>query len=249
MLFRRALWISSVFSALFSVGCVTAPPKPTLPLPPPFVTVPVPSPAVPVRGPALVALEPKDFPDFEDDVDTDSLHAAILQSLAYYQTLPEDQVFALGTDTYTVLDMKVSMTELKELLESAPNRKEWLAGVASNFMVYQSIGADPERTVVFSSYYEPLIPARPARTEKYRFPLYGRPPDLVDVDLSRFDAAYPGAHISGRREGRSLLPYPTRADIDGRQVLAPAGLEIGCAMDPLDVLDLQIEGSGWLDLK
>ena len=42
--------------------------------------------------------------------------------------------------------------------------------------------------------------------------------------------------------------YPTRADIDSRKILADQGLEIAWAKDPLEVLDLQIEGSGWLDL-
>ncbi len=143
--------------------------------------------------------------------------------------------------------MAESVDYLKNLLESTSDRKEWLKVLSSSFTVYQSIGADPQKTVIFSSYYEPLIPVQQTRTEKYRFPLYGRPPDLMDVDLSRFDAVYHGAHISGRREGRSLVPYSTRADIDEKKVLERSGLEIAWAKDPLDVLDLQIEGSGWLD--
>ena len=114
-------------------------------------------------------------------------------------------------------------------------------------MVYQSVGVDLDRTVVFSSYYEPTIPARAARDDRYKFPLYARPGDLVDADLSLFDSSYQGVRISGHREGRALVPYPARADIDGRKILQHQGLEIAWAKDPLDVLDLQTEGSGWLD--
>ena len=101
--------------------------------------------------------------------------------------------------------------------------------------------------MVFSSYYEPTISARTAKDSTYRYPLYARPPDLVDVNLGLFDPAYQGARISGRREGNDLVPYPARADIDSGGILREKGLEIAWAKDPADVLDLQIEGSGWLD--
>ena len=92
-----------------------------------------------------------------------------------------------------------------------------------------------------------MISVRLTPDKKYRFPLYARPPDLVDVDLSAFDGAYQGMRVSGRREGQKIVPYPTRADIDSRMILHAKGLEIAWSKDPLDILDLQIEGSGWLD--
>ncbi len=231
----------TVWVVLFFSGCVTVPPKPA-------VLVPAPAPAAVSRYSALVQLRPDEVPAFEDDIDTASLHAAVLQSFAYYQSLPDKQLFVLGNDTYTAQELAASMAFVSVLLENSPEPKDWLAVLKSTFTVYQSVGTDPEKTVVFSSYYEPRIPARAARDKIYRFPLYGRPPDLVDVDLSLFDPAYQGMHVSGRREGRMLLPYPTRSDIDGRKILESAGLEIAWAKDPIDVLDLQIEGSGWLDL-
>jgi membrane-bound lytic murein transglycosylase A len=44
------------------------------------------------------------------------------------------------------------------------------------------------------------------------------------------------------------MPYPTRSDIDSGNELRGQGLELAWAKDPAEVLDLQIEGSGWLDL-
>ena len=110
------------------------------------------------------------------------------------------------------------------------------------------MGTDADRTVTFSSYYEPTIAARLEKDSVYKYPLYARPPDLIDVNLSLFDPVYQGARVVGRREGQTLVPYPTRADIDSRKILGDMGLEIAWAKDPLDILDLQIEGSGWLDL-
>jgi membrane-bound lytic murein transglycosylase A len=231
---------SLFYGGLFFVGgCVSAPPKPA-PLVPP-APIPV------SRYSALEKVEEANLPAFEDDADTASLHTAILESFVYYQSLPDNQLFVLGHDTYTVQDMIASMASLSILLENSPNPKEWVPVLQSSFTVYQSVGADPDKTVVFSSYYEPAISVRLTPNKTYRYPLYGRPPDLVDVDLSLFDSAYQGIHVSGRREGRALFPYPTRTEIDGKKILQHSGLEIAWAKNPMDVLDLQIEGSGWLD--
>ena len=78
--------------------------------------------------------------------------------------------------------------------------------------------------------------------------MYGRPDDLVDVDLGLFSPAYRRARISGRRAGERLIPYYTREEIDSKKQLAGQNLEIAWAKDPADIFFLQIEGSGWLDL-
>jgi membrane-bound lytic murein transglycosylase A len=175
-----------------------------------------------------------------------TLRAAALQSLAYYQGLPENQLFILGNDTYTAKDLAESMSTLASSLETA--LPDWLVRLENSFIVYQSVGVDSDRTVIFSSYYEPSIPARLAKDSVYRYPIYARPPDLVDVNLGLFDPAYEGARIAGRRDGNNLVPYPTRSEIDSGKILEGQGLELAWAKDPSDILDLQIEGSGWLDL-
>ena len=221
----------------FLVGCVTVPPKPSVVTPPP---------AVVTRYSALVRLDPGEVPHFADDVDPSTLRTAALQSLSYFQNLPDNQLFILGNDSYTAKDMSESMVSLAALLESPSS--DWVARLGNSFAVYQSVGVDPDKTVVFSSYYEPAIPARLVKNPVYRYPLYVRPPDLIDVDLGLFDPVYVGARLAGRREGSNLVPYPTRSDIDSGRLLKGQGLELAWAKDPVDILDLQIEGSGWLDL-
>jgi membrane-bound lytic murein transglycosylase A len=120
--------------------------------------------------------------------------------------------------------------------------------VASDFTVYQSSGKDERRTVTFSAYYEPTLAARFARSAEFRFPIYGRPNDLIDVELGQFDPSLQGMRIAGRREGRQLVPYATRGDIDSRGYLKGERREIAWARDPVDIFYLQVEGSGWLDV-
>jgi len=227
----------------FLAGCVTAPPRaPVVSIPP----APAAPPAAVSRSAALVRLDAGQFPSFIDDFDTSTLHAAALESLNYFQILPENQVFVLGNDSYTAKDLGDSMQSLATLLETSSTT--WIAALQNSFVVYQSVGVDPDRTVVFSSYYEPSIPARLTKDSVYRYPLYARPPDLIDVNLGQFDPAYEGARIAGRRQNNNLVPYPTRSDIDSGGVLHGQGLELAWAKDPEAILDLQIEGSGWLDL-
>ena len=219
-------------------GCVTLHRQPVTPTAPNVTAL---------RPSALVRLNPEDIPLFEDDLDTASLRAAALQSLSYYRSLPQSQLFVLGIDSYTAHDLADSMAAFAALLESLPAPRGWDTAIRQGYAVYQSAGTDPEKTVVFSSYYEPTIAARPAKDPVYQFPFYARPPDLVDVDLGLFDPAYQGARLAGRRAGRALVPYATREDIDSEGALRGKNLEIAWAKDPMEVLDLQIEGSGWLD--
>jgi len=233
-MFRTRVYGLLLFLALLA-GCATVPQKPASP--PPIFS----------RFSSLLRVDPHEVTLFEDDLDTDSLRTAALQSRAYFLGLPDNQLFILGKDTYTVEDMAASMTALVQLLDGFADPKGWVPALCNSFAVYQSVGTDPERTVVFSSYYEPSIPVRQARDASYRYPLYARPNDLVSVDLGLFDETWQGARLSGHVQGRALAPYPTRADIDSGGILKNKGLELAWAKNPLDVLDLQIEGSGWLD--
>lgn len=220
-------------------GCATAPPRPQIVTPPPIVS----------RYAALVRLEPGQVPHFKDDLDGATLRRAAASSLEYYRNLPnKDQLFILGKDTYTVDDLTHSMEYLMETIDRSSQPEQWLGVLNSEYTVYQSIGTDADRTVVFTSYFEPTISARLSPDDIYRFPLYGRPADLLDVDLGQFDPNYQGARVVGRREGRQVVPYLRRSEIDGLKMLGSQGLELAWAKDSFDVLDLQIEGSGWLDL-
>jgi membrane-bound lytic murein transglycosylase A len=233
----NSLKIVTFFVLLALAGCVTVPPRPPAPPAPPAVK----------RFSSLVKLSPAAWPTLADDCDKDSLRLAALQSAAYYRGLPADRLFILGNDTYTAKDLAVSVESLVHLLDGSSEPQGWIHALPETFELYQSVGSDADRQVTFSSYYEPTVRVKLQPDEHYRYPLYARPPDLIDVDLGLFDSAYEGARVAGRREGKNLVPYSTRADIDSRRVLKGQNLELSWAKNPLDVLDLQIEGSGWLD--
>ena len=196
----------------------------------------------------MIRLAIDQVPAFDDDADTASLRSAALQSKAYYQRLPATQNFRFGSENFSAQDLIDTMDTLVALIDGATTKTDWLNSLAQHFWIYQSVGVDARRTVTFSSYYEPTISARLLPDAIYKYPLYTRPSDLIDVDLSLFNSALAGTRIVGHVVGRSLQPYYTREDIDSERVLKGERLEIAYARNPLDIFFLQVEGSGWLDV-
>jgi membrane-bound lytic murein transglycosylase A len=98
-----------------------------------------------------------------------------------------------------------------------------------------------------TGYYEPEIAGSRTATPGFTVPVYGRPPDLVEVDLGKFAADLNGRKLRGRLVGTAIVPYPSRADIMAG-ALAGKGLEIAWAADPFEAFFLEIQGSGRLKL-
>jgi membrane-bound lytic murein transglycosylase A len=101
---------------------------------------------------------------------------------------------------------------------------------------------------LFTGYYEPLLHGSRTRHGRFTVPLYGRPPELVMVDLGRFRDDLRGKRIAGRVEAGALVPYPDRKAIDDG-VLAGRKLEIVWVDDPVEAFFLQVQGSGRVELE
>ncbi|MCW4461220.1 murein transglycosylase A [Sphingomonas sp. BT-65] len=98
-----------------------------------------------------------------------------------------------------------------------------------------------------TGYYEPEIAGSRTRRSGYETPIYGRPADLIDVDLGTFSDNLKGRSIRGRVDGTKFVPYHDRTAIE-QGALAGRGLEIAWAADPVELFFLQIQGSGRLRL-
>ncbi|WP_423604045.1 murein transglycosylase A [Sphingomonas sp. MS122] len=98
-----------------------------------------------------------------------------------------------------------------------------------------------------TGYYEPEIAGSRTRRPGYETPIYGRPADLIDVDLGTFSDNLKGRSIRGRVDGTKFVPYHDRTAIE-QGALAGRGLEIAWAADPVELFFLQIQGSGRLRL-
>ena len=98
-----------------------------------------------------------------------------------------------------------------------------------------------------TGYYIPEIAASRDRRSGYDTPIYGRPDDLVDVDLGQFAPDLKGRKIRGRVDRTNFIPYYDRTQIVGGAIDTRAPI-LAWAADPVEFFFLQIQGSGLLRL-
>jgi membrane-bound lytic murein transglycosylase A len=99
------------------------------------------------------------------------------------------------------------------------------------------------RSGLVTGYYEPLLRGSRTPGKKYRFPLYAPPDDLLTIELGDVYPELKNMRLRGRIDGRRVLPYWSRADIDGGR--APlAGKELVWVDDAVEAFFLEIQGSG-----
>ena len=203
---------------------------------------------IPTASTALVHVFGDSVPFFNDDGDLDALSKAAGESRLYYAGLPPGAVFNFGGDVRSAQELAQSSEALELALKQPADPIGLNKYLREHFDVYRSLGSDGLGQVIFSAYYEHRLAASLAPAGEYRYPIYARPKDLVDVDLSAYDAARKGDRLVGRLDGMRLVPYYSREEIDSRLLLKGRGLEIAWARSPLDILLLQIQGSGWIEV-
>jgi len=96
-----------------------------------------------------------------------------------------------------------------------------------------------------TGYFVPEVRASRDRRSGYDVPIYGRPADLIDVDLGQFADSLKGKKIRGRVSGTSLIPYYDRTAIE-QGAIAQTAPVLAWGADPAEVFFLQIQGSGVL---
>jgi membrane-bound lytic murein transglycosylase A len=197
----------------------------------------------------MVLLAREDTPSFESDLNRESLKVATSWSIEFLRRLPEDRLFQYGKDQYSSAHLIKSMETFSSLLDEAEGMEELAEMIRDRFNVYQSVGSDGRGTVLYTGYYEPILAGSLIPNEKYRWPLYERPEDLIQVDLELFSSKFKGERIVARYDGGRIVPYFSREEIDSNGVLSGRQLEIVWLEDPIDVFFLQIQGSGQVVLE
>lgn len=120
-----------------------------------------------------------------------------------------------------------------------------------NFTPYAVFG-NKGRDGLFTGYYEPVLRGSLKKGGAYRFPLYGRPNDLVEVNLGDFKPALKGETIMGRVQDKALVPYYKRAEIEEgalKKRRRRVAREIVWVDSAVDAFFLHIQGSGQVRLR
>lgn len=199
--------------------------------------------AAPTRQ-ALAPVRPSQQPRFADDMHFDGLEHSIRQSIAYLGNVSPEKTFAFGDDRYSAAHMTASLETFLLFVRSRPSSKAILQFVRENYRVYRCSGKDGSRKVLFTGYYEPFLKGAAEKNGAYTVPLFGRPDDLIRIDLSLFSERFAGETITGRLSDLSLVPYYDRRQIEKDGLLQGHAPVLAWLRDPVDLFFLQIQGSG-----
>lgn len=198
---------------------------------------------------AMVPVPEDQFPALEDDLDVDSLQKAIGQSLVYLNKLPPDRMFRFGPDEYPVRHVAASLERLSDFLGTKPAMDALKDFIRRHYRVYRSIGREPGGQVLFTGYYEPILDGSRTRDSLHACPVYAVPTDLVTIDLSLFSPKFSGERISGRLDGKTVVPYWDRKEIETFRDFIPKAEVLAWIRDPVDLFFLQVQGSGKIRLS
>jgi len=107
-----------------------------------------------------------------------------------------------------------------------------------------------EAAGLLTGYFEPIVSGSRFPSPEFAVPLYRRPRDLVAVGYKPGSLAFPnkGAKIGRFTHHNELVPYYDRGAIEAG-ALDGQKLEICWLRDPLDLLAIQLEGSGRVILE
>lgn len=129
----------------------------------------------------------------------------------------------------------------------APDDDTARAFFETRFVAHEVSGNNGAADGLVTGYYEPLLPGSLVRTDRFRYPLYGRPDDLVVVDLGGLYPELQGKRYRGRLNSNRVVPYYSRAEIsNGKR--PPDAAVLAWVDDPVALFFLEIQGSGRIRL-
>jgi len=176
--------------------------------------------------------DPNDYPDFAQGWrDLDNLKAAVQNSLSYLGKPSSRQFFPYAGISHEQVVM--SLGTFLTLMDSGARSDEVNGLIRAHFDVYESVGCDDQGTVLFTGYYTPIFDGSWEPTERFLYPLYKVPSDLVKGP--------DGQTLGQRITDEQIVPYPSRAVIEESGMLD--GQELVWLSDPFEVYIAHVQGS------
>ncbi len=198
------------------------------------------------------ALRPDQKFHVSDSGNPETLVQALDHSISYYKAQKETRQFSFGPQTVETPQVLRSLEVIRAKLVELGLSDEFFKFVQDNYLGFGSAS----ETVLFTGYYEPLLHGSREKSDKYYYPLYTTPADLLLLDIKKFPyynetlwpSSWPTAWRLRLTENNVLLPYYTRTEIDQLQRLANRKLEIIWVDSEVDAFFLQVQGSGRVQL-
>jgi membrane-bound lytic murein transglycosylase A len=176
------------------------------------------------------------------------LAEAIERQVKTLQRNKDDKPFVFGKVSFSKETYLTGLRRFAELARTSSDREAFLKSVEKEFDFYEVYGDKEWGDIFLSSYYSPEIKGSLKPTKEFSQPLYKTPRDLLALDLAAFDPKFENERkFRAKLNGGKVVPYYTREEIDGKGALKGKRLELAW-VDPIDAFDLQVQGSGIVDL-
>jgi membrane-bound lytic murein transglycosylase A len=176
--------------------------------------------------------DPRQIPNYTKACsDIDGLKEAIANSLSYMAKPSSKKFYPYGDITHE--QAVRSLRELEKLVTLKLSPQQMNTVLRERFDTYISVGCDDQGTLLFTGYYTPIFDGSSIRTDRYQYPLYKSPDDLLkDPD---------GVILGQKGTDGQIRKYPGREDIQKSNMLA--GLELVWLGDPFEVYIVHVQGS------
>jgi len=196
------------------------------------------------REQALEKLPVKKYPQFGDTRNFSGLDKALARSLVYFNKLPGSRQFVFGPDHYSAAHMIRSIETLQAFISKMPSEAGLNRFIRDRFHVYAS-AANDRNQVLFTGYFEPTYQGSLYPDDRFLYPLYSLPEDLVEIDLALFSEKYTGHdRLKGRVAENRVVPYFSRQDINGMTDFHQRAVPVAWLESRVDRFFLEIQGSG-----
>lgn len=127
---------------------------------------------------------------------------------------------------------------------SAPGREEARRFYEAWFQPCR-VKPDPAQDGLVTGFYEPEAEASSVPTSRFRYPLFARPPDLIDIDDGNRPEGLDPYFAFARSTPDGLTEYFDRCAVESG-ALAGRGLEIAWLEDKVDVFFIHVQGAARL---
>ena len=199
----------------------------------------------------LIKLSARHYPRFLDSLEFDGLNRSIEESLIYFKRVPLTRKYTYGKEIFDAGHMIRSMETFQAFLAENPSPDKLNAFIKEYFLVYKSAGND-KGEVLFTGYYEPTYKGSLEQDDTYIYPVYSKPLDMVQIDLSLFSDKYKGHKRLTARVNPSthrVVPYYSRKEINGFSDFVDRAEPIVWLESRVDRFFLEIQGSGRVEVK
>ena len=190
------------------------------------------------EGTRLVPLAFADISGWAND-DHAAAFAAFRQGTAVLADHPP-KPRALGTDAAALTTILMRAAALPLLDPNAA--RDFFEAEFGAFEVVPTTGAG-----FFTGYYEPEVEGSLTPTAAFRFPLYRRPGDLVEIASDERPSGLDPSFRFARRTANGLVEHPDRAAIMAG-ALVGRRLELVYLRDPVDAFFIHVQGAARIAL-